>query len=152
MHGQVHVAVTLVEGWVVLVLVIIVHGGQMLQRGHIRRRGYDDLMEHLALRRWRREAAARGDKQRGLHRLWLRGSCRVWVGWVLWGGAHTRPLGLWDDLWRRADPLPCIFREEGGKDEEMKDGRLCGSHCTDKSRSFLSWSAALRSDRTIDCI
>lgn len=110
-HGQVHVVVMRVEGRVVVVLVVvvIVQGGQVLKWGHVRRwgqLGYDDLAVDRALRRSWLEAGAWGDKQRRLYRLGVWSGLGVRIGWVLWRRTHPRPLGVCDGLRGWADPLP----------------------------------------------
>ena len=115
MHGQVHVVLVRVEGRVVIVLVIVVvvvQRGQGMQWGHVGRRGkpgYDYLVVHPALRRSRRVAATRRDKQGSLYRLGVRRGRWVGLGWVFWGRTHTWPLGFCDGLRWWSDPLPCII-------------------------------------------
>lgn len=109
MHGQVHVVVGVV---LVVVVVVIVQGGQVLQRGDVRRWGQpgdDDGVVYPALWGRRRVVAGTwGDEQGGLY--CLRGmrsrGRRVGLGRVLWGWAHSGPFSVIDGFRRWADPLP----------------------------------------------
>lgn len=110
-HGQVHhvhVVVMRVNGRVVVVLVVIVKGGQVLQRGHVgcrREPGHDHMVVYPALGWSWRVAGVRRDEQGSLYRLGLRRCQWVWVGWVFGGWTHTWTLGVSDGLYGRADSL-----------------------------------------------